>query len=77
MKEKDLPEAISLIKKAVAKWKTPAVTEIAKDKNPYRVLVSCILSLRTLDKTTGEASAKLFKLADSPAKMSGLAGGRD
>ncbi|MHB8174148.1 MAG: endonuclease III domain-containing protein, partial [Nitrospirota bacterium] len=32
--------------------------------------VSCILSLRTQDKTTGEASARLFALADSPLKMS-------
>ena len=72
MKDDELPKAISLIKKAVAKWKTPAVTEIAKEKNPYRVLVSCILSLRTLDRTTAEASAKLFMLAGSPGEMSGL-----
>lgn len=72
MNDVELPKAISLIKKAVAGWKTPAVTEIARDKNPYRVLVSCILSLRTLDKTTGEASARLFRLADSPVKISGL-----
>jgi endonuclease-3 len=72
MNDDELPKAISLIKKAVTKWKTPAVTEIAKDKNPYRVLISCVLSLRTLDRTTGEASAKLFRLADSPVKMSTL-----
>jgi endonuclease III len=72
MKDDELPKAISLIKKAVAGWKTPAVTEIAKDKNPYRVLISCILSLRTLDRTTEEASARLFRLADSPIKMSAL-----
>jgi endonuclease-3 len=33
------------------------------------VLISCILSLRTRDKTTGEASARLFALADTPQRM--------
>jgi len=31
--------------------------------DPFKVLISCILSLRTQDKTTGEASERLFKLA--------------
>ncbi len=66
MTDAELPEAIALIKKAVSKWKTPAVTEIAKDKNPYRVLVSCILSLRTQDRTTEQASRRLFELANTP-----------
>ncbi len=69
MKDNELPKAVSLIKKAVAKWSTPAVTVVARTKDPYRVLVSCILSLRTQDRTTGEASARLFKLADKPKKM--------
>jgi endonuclease III len=72
MKDDELPKAISFIKKAVAKWKTPAVTVIAKDKNPYLVLISCILSLRTLDRTTEEASARLFRLAGSATEMSAL-----
>ncbi|MCP4266889.1 MAG: endonuclease III [Candidatus Brocadiaceae bacterium] len=38
-------------------------------KSPFMVLISCILSLRTKDKVTGEASERLFKLANNPAKM--------
>ncbi len=72
MTDSGLPKAITLIKKAVSKWKTPAVTEIAKEKDPYRVLVSCILSLRTQDRTTEAASARLFSLAGSPLDMSKL-----
>ncbi len=33
------------------------------------MLVSCLLSLRTKDQVTAEASLKLFKLADTPEKM--------
>lgn len=45
------------------------MTIVAREKDPFKVLISCILSLRTQDKTTGEASARLFSLADSPGDM--------
>jgi len=38
-------------------------------QSPFRVLVSCILSLRTQDATTAKASRRLFALADSPQTM--------
>lgn len=39
-------------------------------KNPYIVLICCILSLRTNDKTTIGASKRMLNLADNPQKMS-------
>lgn len=41
-------------------------------QNPFTVLISCLLSLRTQDKTTGEASARLFRLAKTPRTMAKL-----
>jgi endonuclease-3 len=41
-------------------------------QNPFRVLISCILSLRTQDATTAKASHRLFAVADSPAAMTVL-----
>lgn len=38
-------------------------------KNPYLVLVFCILSLRTKDETTYPAALRLFKLAQTPVEM--------
>lgn len=38
-------------------------------QSPFRVLISCILSLRTQDATTAKASHRLFALADSPETM--------
>lgn len=38
-------------------------------RSPFRVLISCILSLRTQDGTTAQASRRLFALADSPQAM--------
>lgn len=60
---------ISLIDNQVKSFKIPWVTEESKTKDPYRVLISCILSLRTKDKTTAEASKRLFSIADTPRKM--------
>jgi endonuclease-3 len=69
MKDYEIPGALKAIRKAVKAWKTPAVTVVARARDPYKVLISCILSLRTQDKTTELASRRLFSLADTPQKM--------
>ncbi len=38
-------------------------------KNPYLVLIGCILSLRTNDKTTYPATLRMLKLAKTPEEM--------
>lgn len=72
MTQEQLKKAIPRIIKAVKAWQAPAVTVVAREKDPYKVLVSCILSLRTQDKTTADASARLFALAGSPEDMQSL-----
>ncbi len=48
----------------------PAVTQIKKElRDPFNVLVSCILSLRTKDSITYPASKKLFRTAGTPKKI--------
>jgi endonuclease-3 len=41
-------------------------------KNPYKVLVACVLSLRTRDDVMIPASERLFAVADTPKKMIAL-----
>ncbi|HOI15239.1 MAG TPA: endonuclease III [Geobacteraceae bacterium] len=70
MTEVQIHEAVALLAEAVIGWKTPAVTIVSqREGNPFKVLISCILSLRTQDRTTGAASERLFALADTPEKM--------
>lgn len=38
-------------------------------KNPYLVLIACILSLRTNDRTTYPATLRMLELAKTPEKM--------
>lgn len=60
---------VSRIQKVVGET-LPSVTEIARRKpDPYRILVSTIISLRTKDEVTEAASERLFAIADTPATM--------
>lgn len=71
---KNIDIIIKLLKKEVKSFVNPIVTEIGEEtRSPYMVLVSCLLSLRTQDKTTGLVAKKLFDVAKTPeeiAKMS-------
>lgn len=62
-----IEKVIGPLKKEIKKWPTPIVTEVSqRRRDPFLVLISCILSLRTKDEVTRQASSRLFKLADSP-----------
>ncbi|MBI4848916.1 MAG: endonuclease III [Nitrospirae bacterium] len=53
-------------------WLESIVQQSFRDRNPFKVLISCILSLRTQDRTTGAASERLFNLASDVKTMSRL-----
>jgi len=68
--EREISKVIELVKKVAEKFENPIVTEVADlTKDPFKVLISCILSLRTKDQVTAKASKKLFELADNPYDM--------
>lgn len=74
MKDQEIHQVIRLLGHLVKNWTSPAVTIVSqREGNAFKVLISCILSLRTKDKTTAEASARLFALADTPEAMAALA----
>jgi endonuclease-3 len=69
MNDENVDKVIAILKKEVKRFKIPIVTEIAWERDPYKVLISTILSLRTKDETTAKASNRLFEHADTPQKM--------
>jgi endonuclease III len=70
VKNSEIHAAVRLLRREVPKWETPIVTLMAETyRSPFRVLISCILSLRTQDATTAAASHRLFALADMPQAM--------
>ena len=73
MRARDIPKVIKILKQVNASFTIPAVTQISnKSRSPFMVLISCILSLRTKDNTTAQASERLFRLAKTPETMSRL-----
>jgi endonuclease-3 len=70
VKDADLHACIRILKQEVRKWKEPVVGVVAKaSRDPFQILLSTVLSLRTRDETTAEASKRLFKLARTPSGM--------
>ena len=48
------------------------LSEVERKRDPFRLLVACIISLRTKDQVTAEASARLFARASTPAALAAL-----
>ncbi|MBI4522821.1 MAG: endonuclease III [Deltaproteobacteria bacterium] len=70
MTDKEIHHAIRILRREAPKWQTPIVTLVAESsQSPFKVLISCVLSLRTQDATTAQASRRLFALAETPEKM--------
>ena len=74
MRNQEIQKAIRILKAEVGKWQVPAVGHYTE--TPFTILISCLLSLRTQDKTTHAASEKLFRLAKTPQTMAGLSASR-
>ena len=61
---------IARLRREVPGWRPTALAVVAeRSRDPFRVLIACLLSLRTKDETTERASARLFTLADTPEAM--------
>lgn len=70
MRDTDIHPVIRILKGEVRQWQEPIVGVVAKEsRDPFRILIACLLSLRTKDRTTADASRRLFALASDPSSM--------
>lgn len=70
MNAEKMERVIQVLERQTKHFKVPVVTLVARTKqNPYKVMVSCILSLRTNDHTTVAATERLFRIAQTPEEM--------
>jgi len=61
---------MKLLKREVRRFSVPIVTALSeKKRDPYDILISTVLSLRTKDETTRQATRKLLARAPSPEKL--------
>lgn len=68
-----LRSIVPRVRKAIQGERDPSVTAIARrTRSPFKVLVSTVISARTKDEVTGEASRRLFAQADTPERIAAL-----
>lgn len=73
MKLGEIHTVIAILREEYKTWQTPAVTIVAQcNGSPFKVLISCIISLRTKDEVTALASARIFARAQTPEAMTQL-----
>lgn len=73
MRLEDIRTVIAALRDEYKNWQTPAVTIVAQcNGSPFKVLISCIISLRTKDEVTALASARLFARAQTAEEMAVL-----
>jgi endonuclease-3 len=70
MRPEHIHPVVRIIRKEIRQWPLPAIGHYVE--TPFTVLISCILSLRTQDKTTNAASERLFEMANTPREMLAL-----
>lgn len=73
MRDSEIHSALRVLRQEVPQWQEPVLGVVAKEsRDPFQILIACVLSLRTKDQTTTEASRRLFALASTPSTMQRL-----
>ena len=77
MRVEELDAIWPALREQVRSLKLPWIEQMTiRERDPFQVLISCILSLRTQDKTTEEASRRLFQIARTPQAMAKVPAGK-
>jgi endonuclease III len=71
MTRMDIHQTMAILQAEAGKWGDTALTVVAQTmgRDPFKILIGCLLSLRTKDETTGPAAARLFALAGTAETM--------
>lgn len=67
MRDQDIHRVVRILRNEARRWAVPAIGHYTE--SPFTTLISCILSLRTQDRTTTGASRRLFDVADTPERI--------
>jgi len=66
-----MSRVIARLRAKAPEWNPTALADVGDqtERDPFRILIACLLSLRTKDETTGPAAERLFALARTPQTM--------
>jgi endonuclease-3 len=70
MQDRDITTIVRILKKELELGEMPVVSHLAEhQRDPFVIFISTLLSLRTKDEVTAEATERLFALAATPEEM--------
>ena len=73
MDDRHMAEIIRLLEEELKRRELPIVSQLAEERrDPFEILISTLLSLRTKDEVTAAAAARLFAVADTPSGLADL-----
>jgi len=72
MENKKISQVMEILKKHFHHTERTTLNRMRKKPDAFKILISCLLSLRTQDSNTEKASNRLFAVADTPKTISRL-----
>ncbi len=70
--ESKIEKIMKTLEKQFSYTERTTLNRMRKNPNPFKILISCLLSLRVKDETTEKVSKQLFKIADTPKAIINL-----
>ncbi|MBI5148071.1 endonuclease III [Candidatus Pacearchaeota archaeon] len=68
-KKERISKIFKILGKFYEKSEKPTIRKTSEKNDPFKTLITCLLSLRTQDKNTAKTSTALFAVADTPDKI--------
>lgn len=70
-KQRAIVETLKIIREAVKEYKPPLIFQVIQKygRNPFLILIACLLSLRARDKVTAQVTEQLFSIAKTPQEI--------
>jgi endonuclease-3 len=72
MNHSPVSEVMEILQKKFGHVEKTTLNRMRKKPNAFKILISCLLSLRTQDSNTEKASRRLFAVAETPKSISSL-----
>jgi endonuclease III len=66
---KNINEILKILKKKYPSTSKTTLNRMRSNPKAFKILISCLLSLRARDENTEKVSKQLFKIADTPKKI--------
>jgi endonuclease-3 len=70
MTNQTIHKVFRILSREIESLQEPIVGRVAQENNPFKILISTMLSLRTKDATTEQACLRLFAIASTPDDIS-------